>query len=260
MTVKWTSPAASALRDVATRLLGLVSLLLILALSACSAQSRATSPKEVRKLAGGAQAQQSRKAAEEHLRAIVNAYAKNTPLSLGLVTVDDMCAGGSAKQWFFPTGDDRYKIRCDMRITAYYGADPRRIADVLDGILAAGDDDSSDGAPGSTIPFPHGRALVNYYRGHGLNPSGPNAPEPALLSDPSQTLSWDTVRSSQKKLVDEPDLCPANDPPVTRCLREPSTKTVADIRRQHGMVFKLAIAEITYYRVSKDGKTVKTWR
>ncbi|MEU4351774.1 hypothetical protein [Streptomyces sp. NPDC023838] len=260
MTVKWAPPALSAVRDAVKRLLGL---LLILALSACSSQDRATSPEEVRKLADSAQAQRSRKAAEDHLRTIVNAYAKNTPLILGLVTVNDLCAGGAAKQWFFQTGDDQYKIRCAMRITAYYGADPHRIADVLDGILTAGDHDSSDGAPGGTIPFhhgSHGSPLVDYYRGKAPNPPGQNAPEPALLFDPSQTLSWDTVRSSERKLIDEPDPCPSNDPPVTRCLREPASRTVADIRKKYGMVFKLEISMINYYRVSKDGKIVHAWR
>ncbi|GGP82206.1 hypothetical protein GCM10010278_71000 [Streptomyces melanogenes] len=198
------------------------SSVIILTLSACSSQDCATSPKEVRELAGSAQAQQSRKAAEGHLRSIVNAYAKSTPLTLGLVTVNDLCAGGTSTQWFFQTGDDQYKIRCAMRVTAYYGADSRRIVDVLDGILTAGDHNSSGGVPGDTIPFhhgSHGSPLLDYYRNQIPNLSGQNTPEPALLFDPSQTLSWDTVRSSQTKLIDEPDRCPTNDPPVTRCLQ-----------------------------------------
>ncbi|MFD4946436.1 hypothetical protein ACFWNT_28840 [Streptomyces sp. NPDC058409] len=262
MTVKWAPASASAMRDAVKRLLGFLSLLLVLTLSACSSQNRATSPKEVRDLADSTQAQQSRKAAEEHLRNIVHAYDKNTALTLGLVTVNDMCIGGAAKEWFFPTGDDQYKIRCAMRVTAYYGADPHRIGDVLDGIFTAGDRDSLAGAPRGTIPFNHDyyrRHLVDYYRGHGPNPTGPHTQEPAQVFDPSQTLSWDTVRSSRKKLVEEQDPCVKSEPPVTRCLHEPTSKTVADIRKQYGTVFKLEISAANYYQVSKDGKIIQTF-
>ncbi|MFF1476664.1 hypothetical protein ACFVYD_03615 [Streptomyces sp. NPDC058301] len=68
------------------------------------------------------------------------------------------------------------------------------------------------------------------------------------------------MRSSQEKLVEEPDPCVTSDPPVSRCLREPAAKTVADIRQEYGMVFKLEIQMASYYNVSKDGKTVKSWR
>lgn len=257
MTENRATSAASAMRSAAKRLPGVLGVLLILALSACSSQNRATSPKEVRKLAGRAQAQQSREAAEKHLRTVVHSYDENTPLTLGLVTVDDRCIGGAAKEWFFPTGDDQYKIRCAMSVTAYYGADPHRIGDVLDGIFTAGDHDSATGAAAGTIPFGHDdfrRRLVDYYRGHGPNPTGPDTPEPAQVFDPSQTLSWDTVRSTGKILVAEPDPCAKSDPPVTRCLREPASKTVADLRQQYGMVFKLQLSMDEYYRVSKDGK------
>lgn len=263
MTVKWVLAAACAVRDAVKRLFGILSLLLILTLSACSSQNRATSPKEVRKLAGSTQVQQSRQATEEHLRSIVHAYDKNTPLALGLITVNDMCTGGAAKDWFFPSGDDQYKIRCDMSVTAYFGADPLRIGDVLDGVFTAGDHDSSAGAPGNTIPFNHDyyrRSLVDYYRGHGPNPTGPNTPEPAQVFDPSQTLSWDTVHSNHKKLVEEPDSCVKSDLPVTRCLREPASKSVAGIRKKHGMVFKLEISAANYYQISKDGRIVHAWR
>ncbi|MFJ8313440.1 MULTISPECIES: hypothetical protein [unclassified Streptomyces] len=255
MTVKWALPALSAVSDALARALGL---LLILVLSACSSQDRATSAEEVRKLAGSPQSQQARKAAEERLWAVVNVYAQHTPLTLGLVTVSDICAGGKARELFFQTGDDQYKVRCDMRITAYYGGDPRHIGDVLDGILTAGDHASSDSGLSSALPFHHRNGsspLVAYYRGNGPNPNGPNSPEPTVLFVPGQTLSWDSVRSSQKTLIGEPDACLLNNSPVTRCLREPASKTVADLRKQHGMVFKPEIPAVTYYRVYKDGKT-----
>ncbi|MGW2866496.1 hypothetical protein, partial [Streptomyces sp. NPDC001205] len=249
MTAKRALPALTAMRESASRALGI---LLVFALSACSPQARATSPQEVRELAGSPGAQQSRKTAEDRMRGIVNAYAKNTPLTLGLVAIHDVCAGGRAKELFFQDGKDEYKIRCNLQITAYYGADANRIADVLNGILAAGDHYSSDETPDpyATIPFhhQHGRSsLVDYYRGAGPNPNGPNTPEPTNMFAIGQNLSWDTVRSSEKKLISEPDPCLDHNPPVVRCLREPASKTVADIRKQHGMVFKLELSAVLYY-------------
>ncbi|SHN08553.1 hypothetical protein [Streptomyces yunnanensis] len=252
---------ATAIRNAARRLLGLLSVLLVFALSACSSQNRATSPKEVRRLAGGAQVEESRKRVEKHLRDIADAYDKKTPLALALVTVGDICTGGTAKEWLYQNGADQFKIRCAMHLTAYYGADPRHIGDVLEGIFTAGDHYSVNGAPKSVIPFNHDdfrRRLVDYYRGRGPNPTGPNLPEMAQVSTPSQTLSWDTVRSSQRKLVQEPDPCMTSDPPVTRCLHEPAQKTVADIRKEYGMVFKLEIPVTYYYEMSKRGEVVKS--
>ncbi|MFE3182766.1 hypothetical protein ACFXKR_18120 [Streptomyces violascens] len=256
MTVKRTLPALSAVRETVSRALGL---LLVFALSACSSQDKATSPQEVRTLAGSPQAQQSRKIAEDRLRAIVNDYAKSTPLALGLVTLDDICAGGKATELFFQSGDDQYKIRCNLRLTAYFGADPRRMGDVLDGILTAGDRYASDDDDSAPIPFHHlnGRSsFVDYYRGTGPNPNGPNSQEPAGLFGRLQSLSWDSVRSTQKTLVTEAPGCLENNPPVTRCLREPASKTLADIRKQYGMVFKLELPTVLYFTVYKDGKTV----
>ncbi|MFE6688564.1 hypothetical protein ACFVFQ_19095 [Streptomyces sp. NPDC057743] len=259
MTTKQTKNAATALRNAGKRLFGLLSVLLVFALTACSSQNRATSPKEIRRLAGSKQAEESRHKAEKHLRSIADAYGKKTPLTLALITVDDICSGGEAKQWFFQDGKDQYKIRCALRLTAYYGADPHRIGDVLDGIFTAGDHYSSDDAPGDTIPFNHDsyrRRLVGYYRGHGPNPTGPETQEPAQVFNPSQTLSWDTVRSSKRRLVQELSPCMESDPPVTRCLREPTQKTVADIREQYGMVFKLELPVTDYYKVSKKGEVL----
>ncbi|MET7367504.1 hypothetical protein ABZS61_16925 [Streptomyces sp. NPDC005566] len=229
----------------------LPGLLLVLAVTACSAADRATSPEEVRELASGTQAQEARKTAEDYRRNTVRAYDRDTPLTLGLVTVTDTCIGGAAREWFFPTDDDRYRIHCDLRITAYYGADPKRIGDVLDGILTAGDHDVSASSPGP-IPFEHGGPLVDYYRGKGPNPTGPGTPEPARLSTPGQTLSWDTLRSSRATPVAESGPCPPDDPPVTRCLREPASATVAGLRKQYGMVFALELSASDYYTVLRD--------
>ncbi|MGW3289423.1 hypothetical protein ACWDR3_32770 [Streptomyces sp. NPDC001002] len=215
---------------------------IVLALSACSSEGHAVSPKEVRKLAGSAEAVQARQKAEEHLRDVVRAYDDRTRLTLALVVVRDTCLAGRGKQWFDSNGDDQYKVSCSMSVTAYYGADRKRFVSVLDGILTAGD------RTGSAIPFSHNAygQFVDYYRGHGDHPEVPE------LSLPEHTLSWDPIRDNRPYLmVKEPGKCPADDLPVIRCVREPDTKTVAAIRRQYGMVFKLDLASPEYFKVSK---------
>lgn len=259
MTVKQTQGAVTALRNAAKRLFGILSVLLLFAATLCSSRNRATSPKEVRRLAGSGQAEEAREEAEKRLQAIADAYDKKTPLTLALVTVSDVCKGGAAKEWFFRTGDDQYKIRCSLRFTAYYGADPHRIGDVLDAIFTAGDHYSTGGAPERAIPFNHDfyrRNLVTYYRGHGPNPAGSNATEPSQVFSHPQTLSWDTVRSSKRQLVPEHDPCMESDPPVSRCLHRPAQTTVADIRKQYGLVFKLELWADGYCKVSKKGEVV----
>lgn len=237
------------------------ALLLVLALSACSSTDRATSPEEVRELANGAPAQMARQEIEDHLRAVVRAYDDKTPLTLGLVAVDDRCVGGSAKEWFFQTGDDQYRIRCHLDVSAWFGADPDRIADVLDAVFTEGDRAASAGAPAASVSFGHdghrGR-LVDYYRGRGPNPTGPDAPEPTQISDLSQTLSWDTVRSSVRTPVEDPEACGDEGPPVTRCLREPASTSVTEVRARHGMVFRLDLSNAEYYKVLKGEDPART--
>ncbi|MFF4119408.1 hypothetical protein [Streptomyces sp. NPDC001714] len=221
---------------------GTVATVVVLALSACSSQGRAASPKEVRKLAGSTEAVQARQKTESRLRDVVRAYDEHTPLTLAIVVVRDTCLGGKGKQWFDSNGDDQYKIRCSMWVTAYYGADQKRIVPVLDGVLTAGD------RTGSIIPFTHDTygQFVEYYRGHGGHGEVPE------LSLPDHTLSWDPVRDRRPDLmVKEPGKCPTDDPPLTRCVREPDAETVAAIRKQYGMVFKLDLASPEYYKVSK---------
>ncbi|MCT9092574.1 hypothetical protein N4G70_27425 [Streptomyces sp. ASQP_92] len=256
MTSRRALPALATVREAVARYLGVLA---VFALSACSAEDRATPPHEVRELAGSPQAQQYRKKLEDQLRATVNAYAKDTPLTLSLLTINDVCAGGKARKLFFQDGDDRYKIRCDMRATAYFGAGPHRIGDVLDGILAGCDRAQKTPDPLDTIPFRHGpdgrSSLVDYYRGVGPNPNSPSTLEPSYLYADRQRLTWDTLRSSRKTLVAD-TVCRDDDPPVVRCLREPAGRTVDDIRKQHGMVFKLEISNIDYYIVSKKGTII----
>ncbi|MEW2325409.1 hypothetical protein AB0926_30710 [Streptomyces griseoincarnatus] len=224
---------------------GAFATLVVLAASACSSEHRATSPEEVRTLAGSPEAITARDEAERNLRNIVEAYAEHTQLALGLVVVNDECLGGRARRWLDPDGAERYKIRCSMRVTAYYGAAPERIVSVLDGILAAGD------RTGSGIAFTHhvDGPLVDQYRGgQGQEPEVPE------LSAPGQTLSWDPVRDDRPHLlVEEPQECPAGDLPLTRCVRDPESGTVAAVRKRYGMVFRLALTAPDYYRVLKKG-------
>ncbi|MFF2808803.1 hypothetical protein ACFVT2_16810 [Streptomyces sp. NPDC058000] len=257
MTAKKRQETKTSLSSVIKRSFGALSVLLIFVLTACSSQNRATTPKEVRDLAGSPQAEEARKKTEKRLRSIVDAYDKKTPLTLALVTLEDVCSGGTAKQLFFPNGDDQYKVRCSLRLTAYYGAHPHHIGDVLDAIFTAGDHSATNGSPGETIPFNHDfyrKRLVGYYQGHGPNPSGPNATEPSQILSSSQSLSWDAIREAQRRLVQEPNPCLKADPPTIRCLREPAHRAVADVRKQHGMVFKLELPVTDYFEVSKKGE------
>ncbi|MHB9857883.1 hypothetical protein [Streptomyces sp. YIM S03343] len=148
---------------------GGLAVLVLLAMTACSSGNRAVSPKDARALAGSRQAVEARQQAEQKLRKVVRAYADHTRLSLGLLVVRDACQTGLRKQPFFQDGSDTYKIKCSMRVTAYYGADPHHMGDVIDSILTAGESDPQ-------IPFNHdatGRRLLAYYRSQGPNPNAP---------------------------------------------------------------------------------------
>ncbi|MET7437583.1 hypothetical protein ACWERY_38085 [Streptomyces sp. NPDC004082] len=205
----------------------------------------------MRKLAGSAEAVKARRGAETASRDTIAAWDANTPLTLGLVAVEDVCAGGKAQEWFFPSGDDQYKIRCTMFVTAYFGADPSRVADTIDGVLTAGD------RTGSHVPFGHdfqyARTVVDYYRNKTDDPQGPGTGEPKeLFSAGTVTLNWDQVRTRDaRELIEEPHPCDPDDPPMRRCLREPASTSVADLRRKYGMVFKLTFAAKTYHVVQK---------
>ncbi|MFF1268895.1 hypothetical protein ACFVZE_23995 [Streptomyces anulatus] len=231
------------------RVIGLpLTIYLMLLLAACG---RATSEKTVRKLAGSPEALKARQEAELASRDIIAAWDAETPLTLGLVVLEDVCVGGSATELFLPTGSDRYKIKCMMSVAAYFGADPRRIADTIDGVLSAGD------RTGPPIPFDHdfhyARAVVDYYRGKAGDPQGPGTGEPARLSGGTiLTLSWDQVRSGNTgQLIEEPRPCSPHEPPVRRCLNKPASTSVADLRREYGMVFKITMPVKNYFTVGK---------
>lgn len=226
----------------------------LLAVSACS-QDGATSPKTVRKLAGSAEAVKAREQEEQEIRNTITDWDAHTTLTLGLVTVDDSCMGGRAKELFSQDGDE-YKIRCTMYLNAYFGASPHHVSDTIDSILTAGD---SDGSP---IPFGHdfiyATKVVDYYRGKTGDPQGPGTGEPnQLFSAATVTLNWDQVRQSGKReLIEELPACSQSDPPVHRCLREPASTSVTNLRREYGMVFKLTFPSRNYFIMYKDGQTV----
>lgn len=234
---------------------------IVFSVASCSAGDRAVSLDETRKLADSPKAVQARQKAEKQLLGIVQTYDKETPLTLALVTVKDYCRRGSGGVW--PSDDDTYKIRCMVTVTGYYGAARRRIGDVLDGVLSAGDRHAAATTPGYGVDFGHDdyrTKLVAYYRGHRPNPDGSHTTEPMQLSDGSQRLEWDMVRTKRHRtLVEEPPACAKPDPPVTRCSHKPESKTVASIRSKYGMVFKMSITPVDYYQVYKDGKIYTHW-
>ncbi|MEU5771258.1 hypothetical protein ABZ782_35695 [Streptomyces asoensis] len=226
---------------------GAIAAAMVLTASACSAERRATSPEEVQKLAGSAVAEHARQESEKNLRDVVRAYDERTPLTLDLLVMRDTCLGGAAKQWIDSNGDDLYKIRCSMQITAYYGADPQRIVAVLDGILTVGD------LTGSLIPFTRDayQQFITYYR-----KPGKQSAEVPEFSRPSHTLSWDPVREPRPYLLlKEPDACPNSEPPLFRCLREPKSSTIGGIRKRYGMVFKLDLQKPEYYKALKNSRS-----
>ncbi|MFI1762515.1 hypothetical protein ACH41H_10780 [Streptomyces sp. NPDC020800] len=202
-------------------------------------------------MAGSSQAVAARQKAEKQLRKVVREFADRTPLALGMVVVRDNCPTGRGEQPFFQDGSDTYKIKCWMTATAYYGADPRHMDDVVDGILTAGESHPD-------IPFTHdetGSKLLAYYRHHGPNPNGPKALDPSEVFAWGQSLTWDPVRDHDPgRLIEEPS--PGkNDPPVQRFVREPESATVAGVRKRYGMVFRLQLASTDYYKVFKSGRT-----
>ncbi|MFD4341202.1 hypothetical protein ACFWPP_28970 [Streptomyces anulatus] len=225
-----------------------LTIVLVLVLGACG---RATSEKTVRKLAGSPEAVKARKEAEAAGRGTIGAWEAETPLTLGLVILEDVCIGGRDKEWFFQTGDDKYKIRCMLSISAYFGADPRTVADTIDGVLSAGD--QTDSPIAFNHDFLYARTVVDYYRGKNGAPVGHNAVEPTRLSKAGTiTLNWDQVRGeNRRELIDEPRSCAPHDPPIKRCLKEPGSTTVKDLRNKYGMVFKITIPIKNYYTIRK---------
>lgn len=222
---------------------GTIATIVVLAVSTCSAD-RAMSPQEVRRLAGSAKAEEARHRTEARLRAAVREYVDHTSLEVGLVVLRDTCAGGAAKQWIDSNGNDTYKVSCSMEITAYFGANPKRISSVLDEVLTAGE------RPGSQIPFTHAinGAVLDYYR----RPGADGQTETTRLDNGEHILDWDTLfHDRPPSKIEEPQACFADDPPVRRCVREPEAATVTAIRQRYGMVFKFWLSMPEYFKIPK---------
>lgn len=75
----------------------------MLVLAACGG---ATSEKTVRRLAGSPEALKARHEAELVSRDVIAVWEADTPLTLGLVVLEDVCFGGRAKELFLPTGSE----------------------------------------------------------------------------------------------------------------------------------------------------------
>ncbi|MFF4737562.1 hypothetical protein ACFY2W_17045 [Streptomyces sp. NPDC001262] len=230
MTRRWTARGERRQRDSGGAKVksGALFAIALFALSACASPDRAVGSKELRKLGNSSQAAQARQREEKHLRRVAQAYADRNHLSLGLVVVHDICEPGSGPGWFFQQETNDYKVACSMSITAYYGADLKRMNDVLDGPLTVdrgqGADDPGTADPGQEV----------YY---------------------GQKLTWNTVHDTDSgHLVEDPYRGLSNDPPVSRVVREPASTTVAGIRKQYGMVFELELNSGDYYKVFKPGK------
>ncbi|MEV7755973.1 hypothetical protein [Streptomyces griseofuscus] len=184
-----------------------------------------TGPRKAHRLASGKAAQQTRHASEARLRAIADGYEEQTPLMLRLLVIDDHCIPGTLDWDLFTLCRPTYKLRCWMRLTAYYTS-PLPSSDTIDAILAAGDQ------PLSAIPFTHehdgtGTELI-----------------PAPLGDrirAGHVLDWD----SRIRTLPEPE----ENSGLYRHVHEPLHATVADIRHQHGSIYRLVLPADDYDRI-----------
>ncbi|MET7290373.1 hypothetical protein [Streptomyces sp. NPDC005573] len=222
---------------------GRIVSLAALFLSACSGPP-ATNVEEAGRLAESQVAKEARHRTEERLRATVREYVDHTSLHLGLLVLQDTCAPGAAKQWIDANGNDTYEVRCSMEVTAYFGADRRRIEAVLDELLTAGE------RAGSTTMFTHvtDERILDYYR----HPGRDGQTEPGVMAAPDRDLFWDTLYQDRPPVrVSEPRRCYHALPPPNRCLKEPETATVAAIRQRYGIVFELPLHPQEYFKVPR---------
>ncbi|MFD8391910.1 hypothetical protein ACFV2N_22600 [Streptomyces sp. NPDC059680] len=186
-----------------------------------------TSRRKAHRLASGEAAQQARHASEARLRTIAGRYEEETPLTLRLLAIDDHCVPGTLNWDLFSPRWPTCKVRCTMRLTAYYTS-PLPVSDTIDAILTAGDQ------PLSPIPFTHEHEGT----GTELIP-GP----PGDMVRAGHILDWD----KQGHTLPEPEQNPSGYGTV----REPPHTTVSGIRRLHGAVYRLTLPTIHYYRVPR---------
>ncbi|MES9525254.1 hypothetical protein [Streptomyces capoamus] len=186
-----------------------------------------TSRGKAHRLCSGAAARQARHASEAGLREIAGAYQEMTPLTLRLLVIDDHCVPGTLDRDLFAPRRPAYKVRCRIRLTAYYTSSLPP-SDTIDAILTAGD------RPLSPIPFTHGHDGT----GTELVPGPPGDRVRA-----GHVLDWD----HPGRTLPEPEEAHR----VYRRVHEPPHATVAGVRHQHGVVYRLTLPADDYYRVPR---------
>ncbi|MGQ4381713.1 hypothetical protein ACN6K9_006355 [Streptomyces sp. SAS_267] len=239
---------------------GVLAGAVLITLSACAPPGRAIGDDGLRELGESGQAHRARERTEAHLRDVAGSYAGPGGLFLSLVVVHDICVPGSGPGAITQDDTDDYRISCSMDLTAYYGADPGHVADVLDDILDKGTAARHrQDTRGGGVPFTHDAGtdrIVAYYRDSGGTTAADRSPEPNRMAASGRRLTWDTVRDRDPaRLIEEPYSHLVDDPPVSRVAREPKGATVAATRRRHGMVFELELDSVGYYKVLKSGPT-----
>ncbi|MGW0886490.1 hypothetical protein [Streptomyces sp. NPDC002671] len=186
-----------------------------------------TSRRKAHRLASGEAARQARQSSEARLRTIAGRYEEETPLTLRLLAIDDHCMPGTPDWDLFSPRWPTCKVRCCMRLTAYYTS-PLPVSDTIDAILTAGDQ------PLSPIPFTHehdGTATE-------LIPGPPGDRVRA-----GHVLDWDNPSHTLPGPEENPSLC--------RRVYEPTHATVTAIRHQHGIIYRLTLPADDYYRIPR---------
>ncbi|MEW2154596.1 hypothetical protein AB0950_04770 [Streptomyces sp. NPDC007189] len=186
-----------------------------------------TSRRKAHRLASGEAARKARHASEARLRAIARRYEEETPLTLRLLAIDDHCVPGTLDWDLFNPRWPTYKVRCWMRLTAYYTSS-LPVSDTVDAILTAGDQ------PLSPIPFTHehdgtGTELI------------PGPPGDRVRA--GHVLDWDNPSRTLPG--------PEENPGLYRRVYEPSHATVTAIRHQHGIIYRLILPADGYYRIPR---------
>jgi hypothetical protein len=187
-----------------------------------------TSRRKAHRLASGEAARQARHASEARLRTIAGRYEEETSLTLRLLVIDDHCVPGILDWDLFTPRRPTHKVRCWMRLTAYYTS-PLAPSDTIDAILTAGDQ------PLSPIPFTHEHDGT----GTDLIPGPPGNRVRA-----GHVLDWDHPSHTLPE--------PEEHPGLYRRVHEPPHATVADLRHQHGIIYRLTLPADDYYRLPRQ--------
>ncbi|MFI1769678.1 hypothetical protein ACH41H_47925 [Streptomyces sp. NPDC020800] len=214
-------------RIVLLRGVGTLPLLAYIAFEKALSLIVSTSRRKARRLASGEAARQARHASEARLRNIAGRYEEKTPLALRLLALDDHCVPGTLGWDLFSPRRPTWKVRCWMRLTAYYTS-PLSVSDTIDAILTAGDQ------PLSPIPFTHehdgtGAELI------------PGPPGDRVRA--GHVLDWDNPSRTLPG--------PEENTGLHRRVYEPPGATVTAIRHQHGVIYRLTLPVDDYYRIPR---------